>query len=603
MGVFDYKGFTGDASKGLYADAIAAAQYINSPTARASETGGWAPISAGQLDYGGPVDAQGIFTGDGFFARTADAVLLGKYDNGKLVSLGVSFRGTGVGGTVEDMVGDNLSNLATAFISDYANNYAKYGFNDLFGKIALYAQSHGLSGKDVLVTGHSQGGTGVNSLAALSADNWGGFYKDASYVAFASPTQSPGKQVLNIGYENDPVFRVLDGSSFGVSTSLGVHDKAQVLATNNIVNFNDHYLSASGNDLGVVGSMLAPVGLVASWVNAIIPNPLTGAISNYLAPQSILNPGSWKAHSLDGYADGLNRVAGSEFYSFTHRDSTLIVSNLSNDMRSKTWVEDLNRNAEKHTGSAFIIGTDSNDLLKGGSGNDYLEGRAGDDTFRESGGYNILLGGSGNNTYQLQSTLGYFSFANDGDGTLYIRDQYGGISMTRDIGAIVSDIWTSKWWGLAHDRSDLTHKVTDYGLESSRGLTQYASSAKGDAGDNELKANAFGDWLFGQSGNDHLIGGKGNDVFVGGVGNDLITSGGGSDTFLFYGAFGNDRIEGYSASSKLVFQGIAGVGQDYTYQAHATAVGSDTLLLFGSDSVTLVGVGLSDINGAGIVIA
>lgn len=602
MAVFDYKKSTDDASKAVYTDAIALAQYVNAPTGKPLAAGGWAPINAKQLDYQGPVDAQGIFTGRGF-ACTADAVLLGKYDGDKLVSIGVSFRGTGVGGTLKDMVGDNVSNLATAFVSDYAKNYVKYGFDDLLGKVALYAQSHGLSGNDILVTGHSQGGAGVNSLAALSVDNWNGFYKDANYVAFASPTQSPEKQVLNIGYENDPVFRVLNGSSFDPCTSLGVHDKVQIMATNNIVNFNDHYVSASGNNLGWFGSLLAPVGIVSSWINAVIPNALTGAISNYLAPQSILNPGSWTAHSLDAYADGLNRVADSEFYNFTNLNSTLIVSNLSSNMRSKIWVEDLNRYSEKHIGSTFIIGTDSNDQLKGGSGNDYLEGRAGDDTFRESGGYNILLGGSGNNTYQLQSTLGHYKFTNDGDGTLYISDKYGGISMTRDIGAIVSDVWTSKWWGLAHDRSDLTHKVTAYGLESNQGLTQYASSVKGDAGDNELKANAFGDWLFGQSGNDHLIGGKGNDVFVGGVGNDLIISGGGSDTFLFYGAFGNDKIEGYSAKSKLVFQAVEGVEQDYNYQTYASAMGKDTLISFGDDSVLLVGVGLNDMNGAGIIIA
>lgn len=602
MGVFDYKSFTGDASKAMYLDAIALTRYINSPSGEPMVTGGWAPINAGQLRYQGPIDVEGIFTGRGG-ACTADAVVLGKYDAGTLVSIGISFRGTGVGGTFLDMVGDNASNLATAFVDGYAENYVKYGFDDLLGKIALYAQNHGLSGNDVLVTGHSQGGAGVNSLAALSSESWGGFYKDANYVAFASPTQSPGKQVLNIGYENDPVFRVLEGGSFNLCTSLGVHDKVQVLATNNIVNFNDHYLSASGNNLGVVGTMLAPVGIAASWINAIIPNPLTGAIANYLAPQSILNSDSWTAHSIDGYTDGLNRVMGSEFYNLTHRDSTLIVSNLSSEVRGNTWVEDLNRYAEKHTGSTFIIGTDSNDLLKGGRGNDYLEGRAGDDNFRESGGYNVLLGGGGNNTYQLQSTLGQYSFAHDGNDTLYIRDYYGGISMTRDIGTLISDVWTSKWWGWGSDRSDLAHKVTASGLESSRGLAQYASSVKGDAGDNILTANALGDWLFGQTGNDHLIGGKGNDVFVGGIGNDLVISGGGTDTFLFYGAFGNDKIEGYSAKSKLVFQGVSGVEQDYNYQTYASAMGNDTLISFGDDSVLLVGVGLNDMNGAGIIIA
>nr|BFE97148.1 hypothetical protein GCM10020185_76840 [Pseudomonas brassicacearum subsp. brassicacearum] len=58
-------------------------------------------------------------------------------------------------------------------------------------------------------------------------------------------------------------------------------------------------------------------------------------------------------------------------------------------------MQDLNRNAETHTGSTFIIGSDSNDLIQGGQGNDYLEGRAGNDTFRDGGGYNVILGGQG----------------------------------------------------------------------------------------------------------------------------------------------------------------------------------------------------------------
>lgn len=602
MAIFDYKSFTNEASKSLYKDSIILNQYINQPTGKPLATGGWAPINAGHLDYQGPVDAQGLFTGRGI-ALTADAVVLGKYDGDKLVSISVTFRGSGVGGTFKDIAGDSLSNLATAFGGDYAKNYVKFAFDDLLEKIALYAKSQGLTGKDVLVTGHSQGGTAVNSLAALSADNWDGFYKNTNYIAFASPTQSPGGQVLNIGYENDPVFRVLDGFSFNARTSLGIHDKEQVMSTNNIVNFNDHYVSATGNNLGPNNSTITKIGLAAAAINSFMPNPITNFVSKNLAPQNILNLESWSAHSMESYVDGLNRVAGSNLYNFTHWNSIIIVSNLSKDMRGKTWVEDLNRNAEKHVGSTFIIGTDSNDLLKGGIGNDYLEGRAGDDYFRDGGGYNIILGGSGNNTYLLENTLDKFRFANDGNGTLYIRDQYGGISMTRDIGAIVSEVRTPQWHGLWEDKSELVHKVRSHGLESSQGLYQFATSAKGDAGDNVLKANASGDWLFGHSGNDTLIGGRGDDIFDGGIGNDLMISGGGKDTFLFYGAFGNDRIEGYSASSKLLFQGIAGVGKDSNYKAYASVKGNDTLLSFGNDSITLVGIGLNDINGAGIIIA
>jgi hypothetical protein len=39
------------------------------------------------------------------------------------------------------------------------------------------------------------------------------------------------------------------------------------------------------------------------------------------------------------------------------------------------------------------------------------------------------------------------------------------------------------------------------------------------------------------------------------------------------------------------------------YAAHATAVGHDTVLTFGGDPVTLVGVGLDSLAGDGIVIA
>lgn len=89
----------------------------------------------------------------------------------------------------------------------------------------------------------------------------------------------------------------------------------------------------------------------------------------------------------------MKRIASSDFYDLTSKDSTIVVSSLSEATRETTWVQDLNRYAEKHTGNTFIFGTEGNDLLKGGAGNDFLEGGAGDDRFRDDGGYNILLGG------------------------------------------------------------------------------------------------------------------------------------------------------------------------------------------------------------------
>ncbi len=117
---------------------------------------------------------------------------------------------------------------------------------------------------------------------------------------------------MNIGYENDPVFRALDGTTFS-SGSLGKHDGAHESTTDNIVNFNDYYASTAQN----------------------------------LVPFSIVNPLSWSAHGSLGYADGLNRVIDSKFYNLTHKDSTLIVSNLEESSRGKTWVEDLGAAASR----------------------------------------------------------------------------------------------------------------------------------------------------------------------------------------------------------------------------------------------------------------
>lgn len=565
MGLFDYKNTGSAAGKALYSDAIALTLYAYTPTGKPLPATGWAPIAATALGYQGKVGAQGTFFGekDGF--TSAEAEVLGKYDAaGKLIGMGVAFRGTG-GLGYSDTFGDIKNNLLAAVGPvDYAKNYAKNAFDTLLKDVAAFAIAHGLGAKDVLISGHSLGGLGVNSVAELSGNNWGGFFKDANYVAFASPTQSAS--VLNIGYENDPVFRALDGTTFS-SGSVGKHDDDKASATNNIVNFNDHYASTAQN----------------------------------LVPFSILNPLSWSAHGSLGYADGLNRVIGSSFYDLTSKDSTLIVSTLEESSRSKTWVEDLGRSGQPHVGTTFIIGTDSSDLLKGGAGNDFIEGRDGNDRFRDDGGYNILLGGKGSNAFELQKPLQNFSFANDGDGTLYVRDAYGGISLTRDIGAIVSKE-SSGWWGLTS--KEITYSVSANGLLNGSQLTHYNHSLNGDAYGNTLAATVDGDWLFGNAGDDLLRSDKSHVTFVGGAGNDVMHStGGGNNTFLFSGAFGFDAINGYQGSDKLVFMGVQGAGQGYDYKQHASQSGHDTVLKIGDFAVTLVGVGLDNLSASSFTFA
>ena len=533
----------------------------------AVEKAGWSPISAQQLGYAGKVDQRGTFFGEKPGYESAQVEILGKYNpDGQLTAIGIGFRGTSGPreSLITDSIGDAISDLLAAIgPADYAKNYTGNAFDVLLGKVAAFAAGQGLAGKDVLVSGHSLGGLAVNSLADLSGDHWSGFYRDARYIAFASPTQSETTaNVLNIGYENDPVFRALNGSDFSLS-SLGVHDAHQPSATNNIVSFNDHYASTAWN----------------------------------LMPFSIANVSTWVTHLPSGYESGMNRIVDSAFYDLTHKDSTIVVANLSNPARENTWVQDLNRNAEKHTGSTLIIGSDGNDLIQGGRGNDFLEGRDGNDTFLDSGGYNIILGGKGVNTLDLQQSLNRVDVVNDGQGTLYLRDSHGGITMARDISLLVSD--EPGWLGLS---KSVSHRVADDGLWAGTSRTDYTHSVNAGPGDSTLKAGEQGHWLLGQGGNDHLIGSAGNDVFIGGAGNDLLESVGGTNTFIFSGHFGHDTVLGYQPADSLVFLGVEG-GHEADYRAHATASGQDTVLSFGSDSVTLVGVGLASLAGADIVIA
>ncbi|RZI18969.1 polyurethane esterase [Pseudomonas orientalis] len=408
MGIFDYKNLGTEGSKALFADALAITLYAyhnldhgfavgyqnnglglglpatlvsaliggtdaqgviggipwNPDSEKAAldavHAAGWTPISASALGYTGKVDARGTFFGEKPGYASAQVEVLGKYDDaGTLQEIGIGFRGTSGPreNLISDAIGDVISDLLAAFgPKDYAKNYVGEAFGGLLKNVAEFAGAHGLSGQDVLVSGHSLGGLAVNSMADLSDSKWSGFYKDANYVAYASPTQSGGDKVLNVGYENDPVFRALDGASFNLS-SLGVHDKPHESTTDNIVSFNDHYASSLWNVL----------------------------------PFSILNLPTWVSHLPAGYGDGMTRILDSGFYEQMTRDSTVIVANLSDPARATTWVQDLNRNAEAHKGDTFIIGSHGDDLIQGGKGADFIEGGKGNDTIRDSSGHNTFL--------------------------------------------------------------------------------------------------------------------------------------------------------------------------------------------------------------------
>ncbi|WP_165785085.1 hypothetical protein [Klebsiella sp. A-Nf5] len=141
-------------------------------------------------------------------------------------------------------------------------------------------------------------------MATLSSqDEWGSIYEKSSYVAFASPTKNlADDKVLNIRYENDPVFSVLTGHSLSLDSFFN-HDAPLKTCTNNIVSFNKYY-----------------AGLTFDSQILSIENMATRA-----------------GHSGQGYTDGALRIMNSEIYGYTNQNSNIIASNLYKEYRSTIW--------------------------------------------------------------------------------------------------------------------------------------------------------------------------------------------------------------------------------------------------------------------------
>ncbi|RMT58836.1 hypothetical protein ALP29_00928 [Pseudomonas syringae pv. avii] len=556
---------------------------------------------------------DGTFFGEHADVASAQVSVSGKYDaHNKLIGIGIAFQGSGgdfmasspILGTLDSLADFTRNNFrAAADPKGFGTEYPYLAFGKLLSSVATYAKQHGLTGKDVTITGASLGGMAVNSMADISNDRWGGFYKDSNFVAIASYSQTltQTQKVLNIGTENDPVFRMMKNGTYS-PLSLLTHDNPHPTTTDNIISFNDAYAKSNPN-----------------------------------TPQLFIN--TWSAgHDPKELATLLPRITDSHFYNLTYRDSNVIVSSLSQELRETTWIENREHNIglPKNSGEAFkvflqksgqydapksgptfILGTEHNDKLRGGNGTDYLEGGRGNDVFEDRGGYNIILGGQGYDSMNLQGSLSQFEVAYDsaqdgGANTLYIRDGKGGISLLRGVETLTTQEMVSKHFyflvfksfKIGENLETVTHDVTDGGLRSGNDLKAYQHSVNGDDGTNKLKASAGGDWLFGKMGNDELSSTKANVTFVGGGGDDiLISNGGGSNTFLFDGVFGNDKIHNFKAADKLNFIGVEGVTDNFDYRSFAKEVNGDTVLTFGESTVALVGVSLDSLSSSSVVIA
>ncbi|WP_380181592.1 lipase [Kalamiella sp. sgz302252] len=575
MAIFDYKGET---DIQLIKDVLTL-ESVNFGSATQADysfnsVDGWKILDAETLGYSGCANKYGAFFGESLFTASAECSVLGKYDaSGNLISIGLSFWGTGTyAGNplyVPNTVLDWASNTVIALDESYSDIYIANAYNNLLSCISSFATANGLSGSDIIFTGHSLGGLSVNSMATASAQGkWEGFFEDSSYIALASPTQNLlDDKVLNVGYEGDPVFRVLEGSSLTWESPFS-HDKPLETATNNIVTFNDYYAGLTdGCDI-----------------------------------MSIVNISSWASHSGQDYSDGMLRIMDSEIYSYTHIDSNIVVSNLSEENRSTTWVQDLNKSIE-HQGSTFIIGTASNDLLQGGANNDYLCGGAGNDTFKDHSGYNVIYGGEGENTYITECIVGDINFARNSDGTLFFKYSNGDITKAEDIHIVNADKPFFSFLDLTLSlKTDFT--VTEYGLQDGSDILSYAQSYYATEENSfTLIADSDDNWLFAAD-TDSIIYANGSHAnIVSGYGNDTIYASGSGDSLLFYGDFGNDTIFNLSGQETFIFMENEFIADNDSYLNHLSFVDDNAVLTFGDSSVTLTGVNADSLADMHFIVA
>ena len=106
----------------------------------------------------------------------------------------VSFRGT-------DGSNDILS-YPELVLGTYINH-----FQPLLNAVA----SNAPDGTNFYFTGASLGGGATNQMADIAGSQYGGEFASATFVAFASPVISTANGILNFGFENDPIYKAING--------------------------------------------------------------------------------------------------------------------------------------------------------------------------------------------------------------------------------------------------------------------------------------------------------------------------------------------------------------------------------------------------------
>ena len=231
----------------------------------------------------------------------------------------------------------------------------------------------------------------------------------------------------------------------------------------------------------------------------------------------------------------------------------------------------------------IITGNDAANILHGGSGTDYLAGAGGNDTLIAEGNDDQLYGGTGNDTYVVD-TAGAFIVEYFGEGNDTVQSS---VSFTLS-GWEIENLTLTGFAATSGTGNGLNNVITgNTGANVLRGGAG-ADTLLGGDGIDTLFGDEGDDVLYGEEGADTLRGGDGVDTLIGGAGNDRLFADGGDDAL--YGGTGND-VYVVSAPGAFIVE-YAGEGTDGVES-------SVSYTLSGWYIETLTLTGTAAINGTG----
>lgn len=213
--------------------------------------------------------------------------------------------------------------------------------------------------------------------------------------------------------------------------------------------------------------------------------------------------------------------------------------------------------------------TENSDTIDGRDGDDNIEGRGGRDILSGAGGNDVIVGGEGEDEI----------FGGDGNDVIA-----GGTQADSVFAGSGND---SVWGDDGRDFIDLGDG-NDIFFDNDQNDYYGSDTVDGGNGHDVIYGAGGNDFLLGGTGDDSIFGGLGDDSLFGGSGDDILSGGFGEDVFVFEAGSGNDTIIGFTLGEDLL--DISGWGVTSTSELIFSMDGEDSIVNFGSDSLTLDGV-------------